>query len=264
MDGVPRRSPNTVCHIVCPHKREVSALRRACRQPCAFPGSHGGVGTGCRALGALHWGHCTEQGACTEQPWHTGGVRTVRSNTRACMDSCKCAQLCKFSWVTHTVARLSARRFAAAGVAGAPVQHGGFVPWLPLLVCLLASLFRQELCQTGCKAESSIAELCHPLPTTQLLPCHLRNSNPSVHSRAHHSRQDTPKAAAVTAGPSLTVTHSWKKPSLGQGRRKSAASGADPPCGEGGKRSWEGRGRHRHTCTRTHTEANVVAARGNY
>lgn len=33
---------DTVCHIVRPHKREVSVLWWARRQPCAFPGRRAG------------------------------------------------------------------------------------------------------------------------------------------------------------------------------------------------------------------------------
>lgn len=98
-----------------------------------------------------------------------------------------------------------------------PAQAGAEanVRWgLPrVLACLLTFPFHPAPCQTGCKAKSSCLELRLPSPPPNVLPRHLWHSHHPFTAGPSAPAGMLPKEVAVTAGPSLAVPHSWKKPS---------------------------------------------------
>ena len=103
----------------------------------------------------------------------------------------KCQALCS-SWGGQC-SRPACRVCPAAALRlQHPAQAGAEASvcwWLPrVLACLLAFPFRQALCQTGCKAESSFLELRLPSPPPNMLPRHLRHS--------HHQFTAGPSAPA--------------------------------------------------------------------
>lgn len=212
------------------------------------------------------------------QTWHTGRhvreqTAATRSGKRVCMGSCECVQLCKYSWVTHTTTRLSARLFAAAGVAGAAVWHAGFVLRLP---CISSTLHRQaqrQACAGGCPACLLACLLSHftkrsarqaakpraPSWSCAFFPCHptcfpatsgthIISSQPGPalppgcsQGSSHHSWAESDSYAQLEEAQMRT----WPEQVRCEQHRPSVRGRERGKCG------WEGSGRHRHT--RTHT-----------
>lgn len=212
------------------------------------------------------------------------GVRAAaaKSGKRACTGSCERAQLCQYSWVTHTTARLSARRFAAAGVAGAPVRHAGSVPRLPCVSSTLRRQAQRRGCAGGRPARARLparfpvspSALPDRLQSRELLP----GAAPSLPATQRAS-PPPPSIRIISSQPSPALPpgcsqgsgrHSWTESDSSRTAGRSPAEDKDGGSplravwtlrARRGKQGWEGSGRHRHTCTRTHTQRPTLLPR---
>lgn len=176
------------------------------------------------------------------QPWCTrrGGVCE-----HVCMGSCEHVQLCESSWETHTTARRSARRSAAAGVSGVPI------PGLPSRLglshgrlCLPSTQPRLRSCLLPLAPSALLLPLA-----PNVLPCHLR-----------HSIIGSQPGPALPLGCSQSSSrHGWAEPDnytqLEEAQMRIRLQAARTL-----RAGQEGSGRHRHA----HAQASAVAAGGNH